>query len=88
MMIKQYLGECWIIVWSLSRIVEIEHEWTLYMHIICIVFHVLILKVVAIYFEPSLLVIVLKNLSACVSHTSSLTYDHHGLKYMNTSMNL
>jgi len=40
-------------------------------------FCVLILKVV-IYFEP-LLVIVLKNLSAGVCHTSSLTYDHHGL---------
>jgi len=52
MMIRQYSGECWIIVWSLFRIVEIEHEWTLYMHIIYIVFHVLILKVVVIYFEP------------------------------------
>ncbi len=48
-----------------------------------IFFRVLILKVVIIYFEP-LLVIALKNIGACVCHTSSLTYDHHGLKYINT----
>jgi predicted solute-binding protein len=55
----------------------------------CIAFRVLILKVVVIYFE-ALLIIVLKesNHVLCVCHTSLLTYDHHGLKYMNTSMNL
>jgi hypothetical protein len=56
------------------------------MFTICIAFHVLILKVVVIYFEPSLL-IVLIELYACVYHTSSLTHDHPGLKYMNTSIN-
>ncbi len=49
-------------------------------------FHVLVLKVVTIYFTPSL-IIVLKE-SKCMCHTSSLTHDHHGLKYMNISMNL
>jgi len=58
MMIGQCLGYCWIIVWRLFKNIKIEHEWILYTHIICIVFRVLILKI-AIYFEPSL-VIVLK----------------------------
>jgi hypothetical protein len=37
--------------------VEIEHEWTLYTHTICIAFHVLVLKVVIIYYEPSLIIV-------------------------------
>jgi hypothetical protein len=53
------------------------------------IFCVLILKVDVIYFEPSLVIVLKENiLSACVCHTSSLNHDHHGLKYMNTSMNL
>jgi hypothetical protein len=60
MMIGQNSKDCWIIVWRLFKNVEIEHEWDLYTHTIYIVFHVLILKVDAIYFEPSL-VIVLKE---------------------------
>jgi hypothetical protein len=57
MMIKQRLGNCWIIVWKLFKIVEIEHEWTIYTHIICIVFRVLILKFSTIYFKPSLIIV-------------------------------
>jgi hypothetical protein len=49
MMIGQCSGECQIIVWRLFRNVEIKHEWTIYTHTICIAFHVLILKVDAIY---------------------------------------
>jgi len=51
MMIGQSLGECWIIIWSLFRNAKIKHEWTLYTHIICISFCVLILKVATIFFE-------------------------------------
>jgi hypothetical protein len=56
MMIKQCLGDCWIIVWRLFKNVKIQHEWALYTHTICIDFHVLILKVDVIYFEPSLVI--------------------------------
>jgi hypothetical protein len=52
LMIRQCSGDYWIIVWKLFKNVKIEHEWTLYTHTICIAFHVLILKVVAIDFEP------------------------------------
>jgi hypothetical protein len=54
---------------------------------ICFSFLVSILKVVAMYYEPSL-VVVLKNPSVYVCCTSSLTRGCHGLKYVNTSMNL
>jgi hypothetical protein len=54
---------------------------------IYIVFRVLVLKVVVIYSESSL-IIVLKNLNACLCHSSSLTHGHHGVKYMNILMNL
>jgi hypothetical protein len=57
MMIKQHLGDYWIIVWKLFKIVEIEHEWTLYTHTICIAFCVLILKFATIYFKPSLIIV-------------------------------
>jgi len=52
LMIWQCSGDYWIIVWKLFKNVKIEHEWTLYTHTICIAFHVLILKVFAIDFEP------------------------------------
>jgi hypothetical protein len=85
------IGQCskdsWIIIWRLF-INVVNWTWVSYIHIqYKLVFCVLILKVDTIHFEPSL-VIVLKDLSACVCHTSSLTHDHHGLKYMNTLMNL
>jgi hypothetical protein len=51
------------------------------------IFRVLVLKVVVIYSKPSL-IIILKNLNACLCHTSSLTHGHHGVNYMNISMNL
>jgi ABC-type polysaccharide/polyol phosphate export permease len=44
-------------VWRLFRNVNFEHEWALYKHIIYIAFCVLVLKVVAIYLEPSLIII-------------------------------
>ncbi len=88
MMIRKCLKECWIIVWRLFGNIEIEHEWALRTHTICIVFYVLILKVVTIYSEPSLIIVLKKFKCMCTCHTSSLTHDHHGLEYMNTLMNL
>ncbi len=58
------------------------------LYTICIDFHVLILKVDVIYFEPSLVIVLKEFKCMCVCHTSSLTHDHHGLKYMNILMNL
>jgi hypothetical protein len=66
MMIGQCLRYCWIIVWKLFRNGEIEHEWTLYTHTICIAFSVLILKVV-IYFEPSLVIVLKESKCMCMS---------------------
>jgi hypothetical protein len=68
MMIGQCLGYYWIIVWRLFRNVEIEHDLVLYTHTICIVFHVLILKVVAIYFEPSLIIVLKESNYMCMSY--------------------
>jgi hypothetical protein len=51
-------------------------------------FNVLILKVVTIYFEPSLVIVLKEFKCMCTCHTSSLSHDHHGLEYMNTLMNL
>jgi len=62
------MGDCWIIVWRLFRNVEIEHEWTLYTHTICIVFHVLTLKVVAIYYEASFVIILKEYKCMCMSY--------------------
>jgi hypothetical protein len=44
MMIGQCLEKCWIIVWKLFVNTKTEHEWTLYTHIICIDFHISILR--------------------------------------------
>jgi len=59
------------------------HTYNIYIYI----FRVLVLKVIVIYSKPSL-IIILKNLNACLCHTSSLTHGHHGMKYMNILMNL
>ncbi len=67
MMIGQCSRVYWIIVWRLFKNVKLEHEWALYTHTIYIVFRVLVLKVVTIYYEPSL-IIVLKE-SKCMCHT-------------------
>jgi hypothetical protein len=67
MMIGQCWGECWIIIWKLFRNVETKHEWTLYTHIICIPFHVLILKVV-MYFEPLLIIVLKESKCMCMSY--------------------
>jgi hypothetical protein len=76
-----------IVVWSLFGNVKIEHEWTLYTHIIYISFCVLVLKVV-IYSEPSLVIVLKESNYMSICQKSSLSHDHHGLKYMNTLMNL
>jgi len=68
MMIGQCLGDRWIIIWRLFRNVEIEHEWPLYTHTICINFCVLILKVVAIYNKPSLIIVLKKYNCMCTSY--------------------
>jgi len=86
-MIGQSLKECWFMIQRLFKNVKIKQKWTLYTHMICFSFLVSILKVVAMYYEPSL-VVVLKNPSVYVCHTSSLTHSCHGLKYVNTLMNL
>jgi hypothetical protein len=67
MMIGKCSGDCWIIVWRLFRNVKIEHEWTLYTHRICITFHVLILKVVVIYYKPSLIIVLKESNHICMS---------------------
>ncbi len=54
MLIGQFYEGCWIIVWRSFKNIETEHEWILCTHTICISFHVLTLKVVVMYFEPSL----------------------------------
>jgi hypothetical protein len=68
MMIRQFSRDYWIIVWRLFKNVKIEHEWTLYTHTICIVFHVLILKVDVIYYEPSLVTILKESRCMCMSY--------------------
>jgi len=68
MMIGQCSKDCWIIVWKLCRILEIEHEWVLYTHIIYIDFHVLVLKVDAIYSEPSLGFVLKESKCMCMSY--------------------
>jgi hypothetical protein len=68
MMIGQCLGDCWIIIWRFFRVVKIEHGWVLYTHTICIVFHVLRLKVNTIYFEPSLVIVLKESKCMCMSH--------------------
>jgi hypothetical protein len=68
MMLGQWLGDCWIIVWRLFRNVEIEHEWALYTHTIYIVFHVLVLKVIVIYYEPSLIIVLKEFKCMCMSY--------------------
>jgi len=54
----------------------------LYTHIKYVIFLCINIKSCYYVFEPSL-VVVLKNTSLCVCHTSLLTHDCHGLKYMN-----
>jgi len=68
MIIGQCSRNCWIIVWQLFKNVKIEHEWTLYTYTICIFFHVLILKVVAIYFKPSLTIVLKESKCMCMSY--------------------
>jgi len=68
MMIGQCSGDCWIIVWIFFKNVEIEHEWALYTHTICIAFHVLILKVVVRYYEPSLVIVLKEFKCMCISY--------------------
>ncbi len=72
MMIGQCSGECWIKVWKLFRNVKNEHEWASYTHTICIIFHVLILKVGIICSEPSLVIV--------LSSTTSLLHEKGGQK--------
>jgi hypothetical protein len=86
-MIRECLKDYWIIVWKLFMNLK---NWTwmnfihkYYMYCSC----VLILTVAVIYYEPSIIMI-LKKSKCCVCHTSSLTNNHHGLKYVNISMNL
>jgi hypothetical protein len=67
MMIGQCSRDSWIIVWRLFRNVEIEHEWALYTHTIYIVFRVLILKIDAIYYEPSPIIILKESKCMCMS---------------------
>jgi hypothetical protein len=61
-------GRCWIIIWSVLKNVETEDEWALYTHTICFFFCVLILKVVAIFYEPSLVIILKKFKCMCMSY--------------------
>jgi hypothetical protein len=68
MMIKQCSRKCWIIVWRLFRNVKTEHEWALYINTLCIAFHVLILKIVTIYFEPSLVIVLKESKCTCMSY--------------------
>jgi hypothetical protein len=59
-----------------------------YIHIQYVFFYVLILKVAAIYSEPSLVIVLNEFKCMCTCHTSSLIHDHHELQYMNILMNL
>ncbi len=68
MMIGQCSGECWIKVWKLFRNVKNEHEWASYTHTICIIFHVLILKVGIICSEPSLVIVLKEFKCMCMSY--------------------
>jgi hypothetical protein len=68
MMIEQCLGECWIIIWSLLKNVKTEYEWALYTHTICIIFHVLILKVDVIYSKPYFFIILKESKCICMSY--------------------
>jgi len=68
MMIGQYLGDYWIIVWRLFGNVEIEHEWILHTHTIYIIFRVLVLKFIVIYFEPSLIIVLKECKCTCMSY--------------------
>jgi hypothetical protein len=68
MIIGQCLGDCSIIVCKLFNNVEIEHEWILYTHTICIDFYVLILKVVTIYSEPSIIIVLKESKCMCMPH--------------------
>jgi hypothetical protein len=47
-MIAQSLKECWFIIQRLFKNVKIKQKWTLYTHMICFSFLVLILKVVVL----------------------------------------
>jgi hypothetical protein len=67
-MIRQCFSDCSIIFWIFLRNVKIENEWTLYTHTICIVFHVLILKVITMCSELLLVVTFKKSKCMCVSY--------------------
>jgi hypothetical protein len=74
MMIGQCSWDCSIIVWILFSNVQIEHEWVLYTHTIYIAFHVLVLKVAAIYFEPyifCIFVVVWNLFKVCIKTISN-----------------
>jgi hypothetical protein len=48
-MIGECSSECLIIFWRLFKNVNPKHEWIIYTHTICVVFCVLVLKVVTMY---------------------------------------
>jgi hypothetical protein len=50
-------------------------------------FRVLILKINVIYFELSLVIVLKESKCMCMSYII-INHDDHGLKYMNTLMNL
>ncbi len=68
MMIGQCSRDSWIIVWRLFRNVKIEHKWALHTHIILFYFIVLVLKIVVIYSEPSLVIVLKEYKCMCMSY--------------------
>jgi len=87
MMIGQCSKNCWIILWIFFGNVKIEHEWNLYTHTI-LFFCVLILKVVIIYYEPSLVIVLKEFKCMCMLYIIINPWPNHGLKCINNLMNL
>jgi hypothetical protein len=67
-MIRQSLKECWFIIQRFFLNVKIKQKWTLYTHMICLYFLVSILKVVDMYYEPSLIVMLKNSECICMSY--------------------